>query len=273
MGGVTNHNQNLRRPGARAFTLIELLVVIAIIAILAALLLPVLSSAKNQARRIGCVNNVKQLQIGWNLYADDFSDLIVTNAWVPGDMNYADDATNLALLGESLLFPYCKATGLYKCPADVRLSPKSFVVSVRSYSMNTYLNGYDTAAELADAPGVYTVETKLSQITLPPPSQRIVFVDESENTIDDGNFGIIPSRLGTSFSSVDHWNNYPTARHNNGAVFSFADGHATVMKWKGQILKLLEDANDVGNHTDDLTGPDLDDLRVVQAGTALPSGN
>jgi prepilin-type N-terminal cleavage/methylation domain-containing protein len=55
----------------RAFTLVELLVVIAIIAILAALLLPALSAAKAKARQAACLNNIKQLQTAWLLYADE----------------------------------------------------------------------------------------------------------------------------------------------------------------------------------------------------------
>jgi prepilin-type processing-associated H-X9-DG protein len=139
--------------------------------------------------------------------------------------------------------------------------------------MNTYMNGYDTAAELENVQGVYTVQTKFSQIASPSPARRIVFVDECENTIDDCNFGVIPSMLGTDYPPVNHWNNYPTARHNNAAVFSFADGHAAAFRWAGRILKTLELEDVPGNYTDDLTGSDLNDLRTVQAAMALPAGD
>jgi len=253
-----------------AFTLVELLVVIAIIVILAALLLPALSAAKVRARKIGCLNNLKQLQTAWLSYAHDAEDRIVANAWVPGDMNSSVDATNATELAGGPLYPYCQSTKVCKCPADVNLNPKSHVVTVRSYSMNTFLNGYDTAAALENVQGVYTVETRLSPILSPPPAGRIVFVDESENSLDDCNFGVIPSMTGTSHAVVDHWNNYPTARHGNSAAFSFADGHVAAIQWTGSLLKTLEAQALPGNYTTDLTGVDLNDLRRVQDAMALP---
>src|SRR6478735_10097296 len=117
------------------FTLIELLVVIAIIAILAAMLLPALARAKCRASQVYCLNNLKQLNAGWVMYAHDNLDLCASNAasapfdpnygnWVTGWLDWglgtpSNANTNTTFLTESALGPYMsKALGSYKCPSD-----------------------------------------------------------------------------------------------------------------------------------------------------------
>jgi prepilin-type N-terminal cleavage/methylation domain-containing protein/prepilin-type processing-associated H-X9-DG protein len=260
---------------ARAFTLIELLVVIAIIAILAAMLLPALSKAKNRAKEIGCLNNLKEMQLAWIMYADDFNQYLPPNTkssenatnWVPGLMSNASDATNTLLLQEGVLYVYNKSTGIYKCPADIRPNPQSGVVTVRSYSVNCYMNGSDVG-NTHDGLSGYVVNLKLTQIRRPMPSSAFVFVDESPNTIDDGQFGLSPAGQN---NSVNSWLNYPTSRHNNAAGFSFADGHAEDFRWLGGMLAKLDVAVPIPPPPITVSGVDLTDLRRVQSALALPN--
>jgi prepilin-type N-terminal cleavage/methylation domain-containing protein/prepilin-type processing-associated H-X9-DG protein len=217
------------------FTLIELLVVIAIIAILAAMLLPTLSKAKAKGRGIACINNLKQLQLCWFMYAADFNDNLVYNnshgageppGWVSGWIKTATDATNVTLLmaPNGKLWDYNKSLGIYKCPADnstVTISGRSYP-RVRSISMNGNMNGNSWYTALID-PNYYTFR-KFSAILHPPPAQAFVFLDENPDDIDDGYFLVFVDKHAA-------WGNCPANYHNGAGGLSFADGHAEIRKW------------------------------------------
>ena len=84
------------------------------------------------------------------------------------------------------------------------------------------MNGVDVGLVFFNQKG-YKVNKKTTEINSPPPAQAFVFLDEHQNSIDDGHFGFAPES--------DIWMNLPAMWHNNGCDFSFADGHVEAFKW------------------------------------------
>jgi prepilin-type N-terminal cleavage/methylation domain-containing protein/prepilin-type processing-associated H-X9-DG protein len=228
-----------RRAPARAFTLLELLVVIAIIAILASLLLPVLAKAKQKAKGVQCLSDLKQLTTAWILYAGEYNDSLVvntvgpnTNSWAAGWLDVTDptdpDNTNPATImsPEGLLWPYSKSLPIYVCPADpytIDINGMNYPL-VRSVSMNQRLNG----GEYNSAPlALFNNPAKLTTIINPGPATTFVFIDERGDSINDGFF--VVDMLDTGPQAVI--GNTPADYHNGCSSVSFADGHVEIHKW------------------------------------------
>lgn len=191
------------REGKRAFTLIELLVVIVIISLLAAILFPVFSRARENARRTSCLSNLKQLSLGVLQYQQDFDE-----RFVPTGNNLGTPQDGWAVS----LQPYVKSVALYQCPSEFRRPP----ANPNPYNANHDYTDYYYNSNLDYASGGASIGIPIS--ALKSPANTILHGDGLGNV---ANYGGSKEILNGSTTALE-------PRHMEGNTYSFCDGHA---KW------------------------------------------
>jgi prepilin-type N-terminal cleavage/methylation domain-containing protein/prepilin-type processing-associated H-X9-DG protein len=259
-----------RRNGA--FTLIELLVVIAIIAILAALLLPSLKGAKDESMGIKCMSNMRQMVLGWRMYAQENKEYIVLAsaggtthpswnqyAWTQQEEDFTGNAYNYdpsVDITVGPLYPYINSYMVYKCPSDTSVVNHNgqLLPRVRTVSMNLFLGGFGGDPGATGYP-IYMKTTDLIPGLSPGPSDTWVFLDERQDCINWGNFetdmaGDEPNQPADYAFAED----MPGMYHNRSAGFAWADGHGSIQHW-----------------LDYRTTPPLDPSTATDGGPAVPT--
>jgi len=245
-----------RDTGLPGFTLIELLVVIAIIAILAALLLPALTRAKQRAQRTQCMNNNRQMMLGWHMYSGDFNELLLGSLgtgnapygssrvrWVDGNFGPINapkqgDVDPRIYIDKSPLMPYIgKNRELWKCPSNplrVTYGGKK-LPRVRDISMSQV---FDFGQWLKGVPsgGPYLCYGKMGDIRRP--AETWVVGEEHPNSINDA--AMANQMSGNNLPPADppaKIIDYPASFHGGAGIFALADGHCVMRKWLGKTIQ------------------------------------
>ena len=283
----------------KGFTLIELLVVIAIIAILMAILMPALNRVREQGKRIVCESNLKTLTLAWVMYADENDDKIpngaggfhylksgghttngdaagiIERAWVGKGWGANWNNQNVHNSGltenekrkgirDGSLWPIVQDYGVYKCPTG---RPGEFVTYAAVDAMNGLIRG-GTAARGSNSSHPSAVGKRIGSTTLwikrkseinsPTPAERMVYIDEGAMT---------PDSFAVHYDHPGPWWDDPPVRHGDGTTVSWADGHASHLKWKAPetIKRARETADWYGGGGFNPTTPEgieeLDDFR------------
>ncbi len=205
---------NLRRSG---FTLIELLVVIAIIGVIASLLLPALSKARQRALAVNCLNNLRQVGIASVLYADDHDEQL------PQSSHQRNPATGQRLSWVGTLEPYALSTKVYKCPSDQNDA------RLYSFAINDYVT-YRPA-------GLPTLEFHRTT-SIPHPTDTLLFGEKSDGSDFVDHYHFAQDGYDTNNFSFE----VAVERHLSGANYLFVDGHVEPLNWE-DVKRYLQNTN------------------------------
>ena len=208
----------MRRRGgsARGFTLVELLVAVGVVTVLVSLLMPVLSRARDHARRVACMSNMRTLTAAWIQYADNHKGrlccAVPRTIGTPAFHDWVAAGPDEQSLRDGVLWPFVNDAGAYLCPADE-------INSSHTYLINSWLNG-----EGPPAPGELAPAQSLSRLR--HASETFVFLEHLDRGgCNDRSFKVLP------FPAED-WIDLPAlGLHGQVGLVSFADGHVIVWTW------------------------------------------
>lgn len=209
----------------RGFTLIELLVVIAIIAILAAMLLPALSRAKQRAKSLHCQNNLRQLGLATWMYSHDNDDRLPASSHMSGNISWV--ASLLPYLGyKAATTSLGAATNLYLCPMEKIGSGRIY-----SYSVNDFLLNMPTP------PANPTPIVRRTQV--PAPTDTLWMTESAEKLLNEDHFHFAGQLAdGEGYTPNIFAGQVIVRRHLGSANYLFLDGHVEGTKW-GQVQPKL----------------------------------
>jgi prepilin-type N-terminal cleavage/methylation domain-containing protein/prepilin-type processing-associated H-X9-DG protein len=207
------HHAALRK----GFTLIELLVVIAIIAILAAILFPVFAQAREAARKVTCVSNVRQLGMGFMQYFQDYDEQF---PWIRGNTAWP-----------MTVQPYIKSQALLKCPNDRSINwttplPGKTALHLSTYVLNAYMApGASTDAQGGNYPFIGSIQKPAN----------VIFLTEAPNNYAEAYFHAYqwnpPTDTKHWLTATDRPDDVATDQHHGGFNVAYLDGHAKWVKW------------------------------------------
>jgi prepilin-type N-terminal cleavage/methylation domain-containing protein len=251
--GMNRPKVPIRSHRCRAFTLIELLVVIAVIALLLALLIPVLRSAREQGQRTVCLSNLKQLTLAWLAYATEHDGklvrgeafsmgkrtrgtrvIVVAEGWLGTAFLYPENRT--ALIedpNKGALWLWIKDIDVYRCPR----AREGHAVTYSTFISANGCGAEGTNLTKTQVGGVQTLGkrvgstvlklTKLTDIISPGAGQRAVFIDMGQTPLGNDFYVhyLYPKWK---------WHGAPPIRHRDGTTLSMVDGHAEYWKWRGR---------------------------------------
>lgn len=230
----TRSHRSLRTTGA--FTLIELLVVIAIIAILASLLLPSLGRAQEKASAMRCLSNLRQMGLSMVLYAQDF------NGGFPPRVNVNRWPVQLKKYYASLEMLQCPTELKQRDRTQLRLNPKNVSpdLAIRAFIMNGWNDYFLKGTSSANVDSINGKQ--VMEASLPQPSMTVVMGEKK--TKSDNYYMDLLEGIGNHVDQVERSRHSTSKRKmdeqtkNGGSNYTFADGSARFLKYRGSVYPL-----------------------------------